>query len=155
MKIINITRGFFVKVDDEDFDELNKYKWHAGRKGFGKFYACRSQRIDKKKIGIYMHRQLLAAVKGQEVDHIDGDPFNNQKLNLRLCSHSQNMANRSVSHRKKSNFRGIYKVGNKWAAKCYRKYLGIYISDVDAAKAFDKAAIIQFGEFAVLNFPKI
>lgn len=72
-------------VDDEDFEYLNQWKWTAHRIG-NDWYATRGE---KKKI-IYMHREILRTPKGMLTDHIDMDGLNNQKKNLRICTHQQN-----------------------------------------------------------------
>lgn len=153
MKIIKLTKGFEAKVDDDDFERVSKYRWHANHKGNNVYYAMRSKRSEGSKNAIYLHREIMNAVQGQKVDHVDSDPFNNQKSNLRFCSQSQNLANKRVFNRRISRFRGIYRVGKKWAAKCHRKYIGCFSTDIEAAKAFDKAAYDHFGQFATLNFP--
>lgn len=108
---------------------------------------------------ILLHRFLLSIVDTTiEVDHRDGDGLNNRRGNLRACTHRQNQANQR-SHCGKSRFKGLgfIKSGNGWQAQIcvnyQRIYLGFFKSEVDAAKAYDVAAVKYFGEFARLNFP--
>ena len=83
----------FTIVDDEDYNELNKFKWYT-QKIKHLFYARRAvgARICRK--SIYMHHVVLDFdSKILEVDHIDGDGLNNQKYNLRVVSHKENCCN--------------------------------------------------------------
>lgn len=83
-----------------------------------------------------MHRLLLPNAK--EIDHIDGNPTNNQRGNLRECTRTQNNANRWKTAKSSSKYKGVSKVGKKWGAwigykgKSYA--LGIYPDQEDAAK---------------------
>src|SRR5689334_17780885 len=114
-KIIKLTQGKIALVDDEDFDFLNKWKWHAnsnGRKNI--FYA---KRLDSNKI-VSMHRVILSITDPKIiVDHKDGDGLNNQRSNLRIATPSQNNANRRPMG--SSKYLGVYyhKSSKKWKAQ--------------------------------------
>lgn len=96
MKLIPLTRGYFTQVDDEDFEELSKYKWQVGIvKKTGYKRAQRLCAITGKTV--LMHRQLMKpAHRHILVDHGDRDPLNNQKHNLRLATSSQNGYNQGL-----------------------------------------------------------
>jgi hypothetical protein len=90
MKQILLTQGQFALVDDEDFEQINKFKWYAqettNRIGF---YAAHTIRISKTSFKkIRMHRIIMNARPDQEIDHINHDTLDNQKNNLRFVSHS-------------------------------------------------------------------
>jgi|DEB19_MinimDraft_3_1074340.scaffolds.fasta_scaffold00913_11 hypothetical protein len=99
-----------------------------------------------------------------EIDHIDQNKQNNKLENLRLASKASNCHNRQlcqeIKNKKTSKYKGVYwhKPRNRWRARIVvrRKAieLGRYINEIDAAKAYDRAAKKFYGEFAVLNFPK-
>jgi hypothetical protein len=93
------------------------------------------------------------------VDHIDGDPLNNVRENLRLATPVQNAHNaRGKRTSKSSSFKGVsqYRDGVRWVAQIMLRgrnfHLGIYADEEQAARAYDTAAIHQHGEFARPNF---
>ena len=147
-------KGVYVAlVDDEDFERLNSFSWYA-QKGGNTFYAQRCIKVNGKKVNIRMHREIL---NGSIIDHIDRNGLNNQKSNLRVCTTSENAMNMRKHKKSKSNYKGVcfHKLEKKWVAqiKINRKgfYLGYFMSEVDAARAYNSKAVELFGEFANLN----
>lgn len=102
-------------MDAEDFDELNKHKWCAVRRG-NTFYATRGGRGK----GILMHRVIMHAPDGMVVDHIDGNGLNNCKSNLRIYTRAQNNYN-SRPKGETCHFKGVSRV--KRTGK-YRSVIG-------------------------------
>lgn len=156
-KEIQLTQGKVALVDDEDFDYLNQWKWYANNLK-GKFYAVRSESINKKYTGcLLMHRVIMNPTKGLVVDHINGDTLNNQKNNLRNCTHADNIKNQKLSISNKTGFRGVsWHKNNKVYESRIRSnnisyYIGSFNNPIDAAKAYNEAAIKFHGEFANLN----
>ena len=158
MKQIKLTKGKFALVDDEDFEYLNKFKWNA-EKSRGRFYASRSAYINNKKKNIRMHVNLINPENGKIVDHIDNNGLNNQRYNLRECTHSQNNTNKFINKNgRTSRFIGVCLGKNKykkWRAviKKDKKQisLGTYETELEAAIAYNEGAIKYHGEFARLN----
>lgn len=155
MKRISLTKGQFSTVSDADYAWVSSFKWHAHKSKYT-FYAARSVYTPTGKQHVYMHRMLLKARRGIQVDHRDGNGLNNCRRNLRLATRTQNLcAFRGGRINKTSKYRGVYfqKQKGKWQVRVIRKYVGIYESELDAAHAYDAAARAQFGEFVHLNFP--
>ncbi len=112
---------------------------------------------------LYVHRIMAAAFLrnalkgGAHVDHIDGNPRNNDISNLRLCTRAQNNRNSGTRRNGKIPFKGVCRVGNRFRAQIVvdrnHTHLGYFDSPEEPAKAYDVAATSNFKEFASLNFP--
>jgi hypothetical protein len=161
LKAIPLTQGYVSFVDNEDYEELSKYKWRASVQPNGRVYAIRSQRNPLKKTQdtIFMHRVITDASRGMDVDHIDGNGLNNTRSNLRVCSRSENLRNQRLHSDNTSGFKGVsyHKRDRKWQARIRvngkQHFLGYFDTPEAAARAYDTAALHYFGEFARLNFP--
>ena len=155
MKNIPLSAKAFAVVDDEDYPILSIHKWQV-QKEKTTSYAVRSKQLNGVTKKIYMHREIIGTPPGMETDHIDGDGLNNQRANLRVVTKRQNRMNRG--NRKRHGYVGVSKQGCKYRARLKYDYkdfnIGIFDSEVDAAKARDKFAREIFGEYARLNFPE-
>ena len=157
MKLIKLTKGYEAMVDDEDYERVMQYKWHvwiSPHTVYAKYSAYPFGH--KRAITVRLHRFIMNAPKGIEVDHIDLNGLNCQKYNLRLATRSLQNLNRD--HYGQHEYKGVYptKLG-KWIAKlrCNYKnyYFGTFETIEEAAKAYDKGAIKIWGNNARLNFP--
>lgn len=159
MRQISLTQGKFALVDDEDYEYLNQWKWYA-KPHRDTYYAERNIRPVKggNQIQIRMHRQIVNAPDSVLVDHKDRNGLNNQRHNLRQCSNSQNRRNSKLQINNTSGYKGVCKDGNWYRARIVidgkRVSLGYFPDPIDAAKAYDSAAKVHYGEFALLNFPE-
>lgn len=163
MKTIPLTQGKVALVDNEDYEWLMQWKWQAHNNEHRKsWYALRSVYLGggrKNRINclIWMHRLILGTPQGMETDHINGDGLDNRRCNLRVCTRSQNAANREKK-RDKVGYKGVHwhKQTNKWRPRIKVNYksisLGLFEDQEDAARAYDRAAMQHFGEFARTNF---
>jgi hypothetical protein len=153
MKEIKLTRGLVTQVDDEDYEYLNQFKWYAEYKKGGKYtYAIRNS---SDRTTEAMHRIIMGTPAGLLVDHIDHNGLNNQKSNLRNCTHDQNGINRTGWGRSKYLGVALSKRGYIIAQITYNhnhNYLGCFKTEEEAARAYDIKAKEFFGEFANLNF---
>jgi len=159
---IPLTQGQYAIVDPEDYEPLNKYKWHA-KKFKNTYYAARSKRIGKNKWrSIQMHREIINPPDHLLVDHINHNGLDNRKANLRTATYEQNCRNRIYANTKNSSskYKGVtwHKHTKKWYVRIRhnnkRKTVGLFQNEIDAARAYDEAAKKYHKEFAVLNFNK-
>ncbi len=162
MKLIPLTQGKFAQVDDEDYDFLLQWKWHV-RKNSNTWYVSRMPLTvkDKKRIPIQMHREIMKTPKGIVVDHIDHNGLNNQKHNLRNCTHANNMKNKVPSGA--SKYLGVYLMYNIVKGKKYSYWksqirinektvsIGTFKTEANAAIAYNIYAEKYYGEFANYN----
>ena len=154
MKEIELTQNQVALVDDEDFEYLNQFRWHA-LKSRSTFYAVRKIRlINRKQIAIRMHRQILNTPKGMETDHINHCGLDNRRANIRVCTASENHMNSNSRKGSTSKFKGVHwdKNSEKWRARIQyngeNKHLGYFPSETEASLAYNKKALELFGEFA-------
>lgn len=129
MKKIQLTQGKFALVDDPDFEWLNQWKWTVMKKGSRSvgFYAYRKNYGKKTDPGrpdgamILMHKLIMQTPSGSDTDHIDNDGFNNQRVNLRVISRTQNNFNSGIHVNNSSGHRGV-----SWSrnARLWRAYIG-------------------------------
>ena len=163
MKEIQLTRGKSVFVDDEDYEDLAKYKWHT-LKGTQTYYAVRwTRNIENKRVLLLLHRIVMKAPQEMFVDHIDGNGLNDCKSNLRLCTQKENNLNKKSQSNKTSKYLGVSlsritvkeKTYLKWRATIKLngkwEHIGYFKTEEEAATAYNKRAKILFGEFARIN----
>lgn len=147
MREIPLSKGMVSLVDDEDFEVLSGFNWFVTSWG----YAVRN--ADGKQIR--MHRQIMGVNDNRWliVDHINMNPLDNRRANLRLCTQAQNLTNRpSVNN--SSGFKGVTwsKQNKKWCAKIGHKgrskNLGYYDTPEEAHEVYCLWADMLHGEFA-------
>lgn len=155
-KEIELTQGKVAIVDDEDYEWLNQWKW-CYHKSYNGGYAERTDYKNGVQKTIKMHREIMNATKGQQIDHKNLNRLDNTKENLRICNIQENSFNRK-SKGVTSKYKGVSYSTNgncKWRARIYcgdkRIHIGYYDNEIDAAKAYNEEAIKLFGEFAWLN----
>lgn len=156
MKYIQLSQNQQAIVDKEDFEWLNQKRWYAkGPDSHPEAYRAIWEK--GKQTNILMHREILNAPDGVEVDHVNRNSLDNRRSNLRLCSHSENGMNRKLQSNSTSGFKGVsWKADKrKWRASIKKdgrqKHLGYFTDITQAARAYNVAAEQLFGEFAVYN----
>lgn len=163
MKEIALTQGQFALVDDEDYSFLNRWKWRT-HKGQYTNYACRTVHVYGKDQHIFMHKLIMGVFDPSvDVDHIDLNGLNNQKINLRNATKAQNLCNRRSKNNSSSKYKGVSLSRQKYKSSVYvcwqaeiqynkkKYYLGHFKTEEEAALAYNKKAIEIQGEFAYLN----
>lgn len=134
--------GKIFLIDEADYELCKEHIWHVDKNGYviSKFENGKS---------IKLHRYLLGVDSKDEVDHIDRDPLNNRRSNLRIADRSLNCKNRGLLKNNKSGFVGVYKNGNSWCAQIssngVKYYLGCYKSKEEAIQKRREAEKIFIG----------
>lgn len=145
------------RMDDEDFEKVSSFRWHARSRKGGKnrFYAAGRAKQDREKV--YMHRIVMSPPPGKDVDHINGDGLDNRRENLRVCTRSENLRNRGKQANNTTGYKGVhfFKAARLFTASVQYDgksfHLGYFKTALEAAKAYDEAARKIHGEFAQLN----
>lgn len=160
MKQIPLSQGYFALVDDEDFEWLNQWKWHAlVRDGNRTSYAKRSTwETGGVRKAIKMHRAILGVTdQNILIDHIDGNGLNNCRSNLRITDGHGNARNRRVNKTVYSGFKGVHWIPHqksfvaRIACDGKQKHLGTSECPKTCARTYNKYAKELFGDFAKLN----
>ncbi len=146
MKEIKLTQGYVALIDDEDFEKVSQYTWFVEKR--------RQRRYARNKIVGYLHRFIMNTPKELEVDHKDWNGLNCQKVNLVNTTRSRNAQNQS---RALNKLVGVYldKRDNRIFSSICVNYknicLGTFSTQLEAAKAYNIAALQYFGSNARLN----
>lgn len=161
MKEIPLTKGHVAIIDNEMYDRVMRFKWHvfiAKRKNGNVYYASTGIHKGLIRTTFFIHQLIMNfPQRGFEVDHINRNGLDNRIQNLRICTPSQNKMNMKPPVNKSSIYKGVVRrIKNKTFESCIfvngrSIYLGRFKSEVDAAIAYNNAALKYFGEFAWLN----
>lgn len=156
---IPLTRGLTATIDAQDFEKISQFKWCAKKSG-SRYYAVAyvrgGGRSNNKQVA--MHRLILDYYGPLDVDHINGNQLDNRKCNLRIVTRSQNNLNQKKVRKGTSKYKGVYfdKRRKRYIAEAKlngkRIFQKSFMTEIDAAKAYDEIAKKHFGEFASTNF---
>lgn len=157
---IRLSDDMFALIDAGDYGAVSSFHWRVeSNRGFAWYAVAHTPRINGRTSKVRMHRLILRAPANAVVDHINGDGLDNRRSNLRLCTQTENTWNRRTKHGV-SRFMGV-SLDTRCRAKKWRatigvhgKYisLGYFLTEEEAAAAYDEAAREWHGEFARLNF---
>ena len=156
VKSIPLGQVHHALVDDDDYPRLSQYTWFRSEAGYAVGFVPTA---DKFKLA-YMHRLLMNAPPSHCVDHINGNPLDNRRQNLRIATPQQNVQNKRLSTLSQTGLKGVgwHKRRLKYHARIQqmgiRVHLGFFQSAETAALAYDFAARRLFGAFALCNYPE-
>jgi hypothetical protein len=157
MEIV-LTQEQVALIDDEDYELVSKFKWYARKHG-NTYYSTTNINKPMGRASLQMHRLIMNAPIGKQVDHINGNGLDNRRKNLRFSTQQQNCMNRiKRDSSASSRYKGVsfHKPSGKWRSRIQidgkLKYLGYFTEEEEAAKAYDNAALKYFGEFARVNY---
>ena len=154
---IPLTQGKVALVDEADYEWLSQWKWCARycprRKSF---YVARADRSTGKYVNVQIHRVIMNLPQGdkRQVDHINHDPLDNRRENLRVCTAAENCRNRRKRSDVTSGYKGVSfdKESGRWKATIRPNgiliNLGRFVTPEDAHSAYCSAAAEHFGDFA-------
>ncbi len=149
MKQIPLSKGQYALIDDNDYPLLVNYSWHYNTKGYAYYSKSMTEKVS-------MTSMIMNPPKGYEVDHIDRNPLNNQRYNLRIVTHQQNCHNRSKPKRGNSPYVGVEFQDGNWSAfltiNGKYTYLGQFPTASIAALARDMWEVYYHGKYAYTNF---
>lgn len=162
---IELTRGYEATVDTSATHFVSSQFWFARLAASGPVYATTKIRMpDGKWRQMHMHRLILGVQGNEQVDHINGNGLDNRRMNLRIATPRQNTGNRRPCGGGVSRFKGVYldRRSGRWQAAIgqrhkgikTQKHLGSFGSEIEAAQAYDREAVLRYGEFANLNLPE-
>jgi len=153
-RTIPLSQGEVAVVDASDFEMLSHWTWNLTDDGYASAYNGMSRSY------VRMHRLLMIPGPGLDVHHINHNPLDNRRSNLRACAHQDNQRSQAIRRTSASGFKGVgwHSRDRAWRAYITVDYkqvsLGYFRDKEAAARAYDTKARELFGEFACLNFPE-
>ena len=161
MKTIPLTKGYFTKVDEDDYEKYALVRWFVDINKHGIPRARREVKVNGKIKVLSLSREIMNAPKDKIVDHINHDTLDNRKCNLRICTLKENMMNKLKYKNNDSGYKGVSYMGKasrrlkKWKMKLNKNGITVakayFDTKEDAARAYTEMAIKHYGEYAVLN----
>lgn len=158
---IPLSQGQFALVDAKDYPSLSVHKWYFKRDGESG-YAARQVWIGDRQTTVRMHRAIMDAPKGMEVDHKNLNKLDNRRQNLRICTGAENRQNRpkrsdnTSGHKNiswhKPTFMWIVQIHTTIKGRKRNNYIGRYDDIKNAIAARDKALQELHGEFAYAEY---
>ncbi len=154
-QLIALTQGQVAIVDDDKYMDLSQNKWCAAWCPHTQSYrAERAQTVNGKNRLILMHRQIIQAPDGVQVDHWNGDTLDNRLENLRLATRTQNCRNARIRKDNTSGYKGVTfnKRSGKWRFQIQigggKRLWGYRGTALDASEEYNRLAALYHGQFA-------
>jgi hypothetical protein len=157
--MVELTQGKVAFIDDADWELVRQHNWYAHKQGNTYYAQTNIVRADGSSTNVAMHRLIMGnSCIGSDVDHINHNGLDNRKsTNLRICTQTENNMNWRKRANCTSDYKGTswHKANAKWQALITiagkKRYLGSFDNELDAAMAYNKAALEHFGQFACIN----
>jgi hypothetical protein len=146
---LELTQGYVGLIDESDAEMVGVCNWRTAIGKRDSYAYARGFPFRGTNKAVRLHRFLLGT--DDMVDHINRNGIDNRRCNLRVITQPQNMANRAVNKNKVVPFKGVVQQGNRFSATCRGTRLGTFSNAIEAALAYDAAAIRIFGEYAATN----
>ncbi len=154
---IDLGKGHVAVIDDEDVALVSGFKWYPMTVE-GKVYAAGWKHMPPGRLFVHLHRLITDAQPGDIIDHIDRNPLNCRRTNLRRVTRQQNVWNTGPARKTcTSKYKGVFlcrQTGRFRARITFNRkqiYLGYFATEEEAARAYNAKAADLFGEFAYLN----
>lgn len=145
-------RGKVALVDDADLPALQGYRFYLSSHGYPRTFIPRPGAPGAT---VNLHQLLRDSSGGLYRDHINGNPLDNRRSNLRPCTQEENNRNRPHHRNSRTRLKGVTPFGKRWRAQIHvgkqQHYLGCYAHPMLAAIAYNAAACVLHGSFARLN----
>lgn len=154
------TPSLWAIIDVEDLKKVRSHQWNPLVRKRATYAYAKVAAPDGRRVTLYLHRFLMEAGPGTEIDHVDHDGLNNRRSNLRFATRGGNLGNTRKLRGGTSQYKGVCWVisRRRWKAAIQVNgrtiHLGRYATELEAALAYDAAALAAWGEFACLNFPR-
>lgn len=155
--LLKTKNGYWFEIDDEDYPLVSKFNWYVIKRRKRMSYVVTHVLKDGKRTFQSLHRLVMKADKGTQLDHANRNGLDNRKLNLRFCTHSQNQANKTKYTNNTSGYKGVYwnKYHRKFEAQIrvnkIKIHLGYFNTTKQAAEIYNEAAVKCFKDFSVTN----
>jgi len=149
---VTLTKGYVAIIDADDLEIVNTSNWYASVKP-RTVYAIRAVYNNGTQQILRLHRIIMKAPFGMEVDHINGNGLDNRKINLRVVSKNENAKNKRMNLNNSSGFKGVSwsNKRGKWLSQIQHDgtaiYLGCYLSKEEAYEVYCAASEKYHGEF--------
>lgn len=156
--LVPLADGQVAIIDTDVAEIVGQHNWRDNGRGYAKTHTPTCW-FGKPK-GMFLHHLVVGhPIGGLMTDHINGETFDNRRVNLQIITNQHNQHKQKPQLRTTSSvYKGVSwnKGTGKWEARIKingkSKYLGLYELEIQAAKAYDDSAIKLFGEFAKTNF---
>lgn len=137
-------------VDDEDYEQLSKYRWYCSSAGYANRHPKMIGGIRRGKI--MMHREVMETPQGMQTDHINGNKLDNRKCNLRIVNSAQNIWNSTLKSKSYTGIKNVSVSNDGYQVRVMkngkRHFLGVFKDLSKAILIADKARKKYHGEYA-------